>query len=182
MSRPHRYVWSSLAMLLALAGSVPAVTWARASASAGAGTPIRFAPTASYKTGASPQQVAFADFDGNGTVDLMTANQGANGVSLLRGRGDGTFRRAVPIPAGIHQPLAIATADMNGDGHPDSVLVNGLRPNRVAVLLGNGAAGFRRSTFPGGHRSQWVIAADFNGDGVPDVATANAGGGVSVIL
>jgi FG-GAP-like repeat len=103
-------------------------------------------------------------------------------VSLLRGRGDGTFRKAIGIPAGIVHPLAIATADMNGDGHPDAVLVNGLRPNGVAVLLGDGAGGFRRSIFPGGHRSQWVIAADLDGDGVPDVATANAGGGVSVLL
>ena len=126
--------------------------------------------------------MAFADFDGNGTVDMVTVNQGANTVSLLRGRGDGTFKKAVSIRAGIERPLALATADMDRDGHPDLVLVNGLRPNRVAVLLGNGSGGFRRSTFRGGHRSQWVITADFNGDGAPDIATANAGGGVSVLL
>ena len=126
--------------------------------------------------------MAFADFDGNGAVDLLTANQGTHTLSLLRGRGDGTFRKAVAIRAGIVHPLAIATADMNGDGDADAVLVNGLRPNRVAVLLGDGAGGFQRSTFRGGHRSQWVITADVNGDGIPDVATANAGGGVSVLL
>jgi hypothetical protein len=98
------------------------------------------------------------------------------------GQRDGTFRKAVEIPAGMVHPLAIATADLNGDGHPDAVLVNGLRPSRVAVLLGDGTGGFRRSAFPGGHRSQWVIAADLDGDGIPDVATANAGGGVSVLL
>jgi len=182
MNRSRRSVWSVVVLFLVLAGGVPAATWARASGSAGHLNPIRFAPTRSYKTGASPQQVAFADFDGNGTVDLLSANQGAHTVSLLRGRGDGTFRKAMEIRAGIAHPLAIATADMNGDGHPDAVLVNGLRRNGVAILLGDGTGGFRRSIFPGGHRSQWVIAADFNADGVPDVATANAGGGVSVLL
>ncbi|HTG48602.1 MAG TPA: VCBS repeat-containing protein [Actinomycetota bacterium] len=168
---------SAVALAVSAAGTAGAST-----RSLGSPPPIRFAPTRSYRTGPSPQQVAFADFDGDGTVDLVTANQGGRTVSLLRGRGDGTFRRARQIRAGIPRPLAIATADMNGDGHADLVIVNGLRPNRVAVLLGNGSGGFTRSRFPGGHRSQWVIAVDLNGDGVPDVATANAGGGVSVLL
>jgi len=182
MARSLRSLRRVVALFLVLAGWVLAATSAPATGSAGSSTAIRFAATKSFKTGASPQQVAFADFDGNGTVDLLTANQGTHTLSLLRGRGDGTFRKAVSIPAGMVHPLAIATADLNGDGHADAVLVNGLRPSHVVVLLGNGAGGFRRSTFRGGHRSQWVITADMNGDGIPDVATANAGGGVSVML
>jgi hypothetical protein len=167
MARSLRSLWRVVALFLVLAGWVLAATSARATGSAGSSTAIRFAATKSFKTGASPQQVAFADFDGNGTVDLLTANQGTHTLSLHRGRGDGTFRKAVPIRAGIVHPLAIATADMNGDGDPDAVLVNGLRPSRVVVLLGNGAGRFSRSTFRGGHRSQWVITADLNGDGIP---------------
>jgi len=165
------------------ASSPPALSSPRQSPSdIGQQAAIQFAPTVSYSVGKSPQQAAFADFDGNGTIDIVTANQGANTVSLLRGAADGTFAKPNSIPAGINHPLAIATADMNGDGHPDLVVVNGLRPDRIAVLLGNGSGGFTPSLFPGGHGSQWVIAADFNGDGHPDVATANAGGGVSVLL
>jgi len=178
----RRALVSTAAVLVVFAGLVPAAWGARTARSARSWNPIRFAPTRSYGTGPAAQQVAFADVDGNGTIDLITANQGANTISVLLGRGDGTFKRATNLWAGIPHPLAIATADMNGDGRPDLVLVNGLRPNRIAVLLNNGAGGFRRTTFPGGHRSQWVIAADLNGDGVPDVATANAGGGVSVLL
>lgn len=182
MNRSRRSAWGFAAVCLVLVGGIPGATSAHASGSGVRSTPIRFATTRSYRTGASPQQVAFADFDRNGTMDLLTANQGSHTVSLLRGRGDGTFRKAVDIRAGMVHPLAIATADMNGDGDPDAVLVNGLGPSHVAVLLGDGAGGFRRSTFPGGHRAQWVIAADLNSDGVPDVATANAGGGVSVLV
>ncbi len=143
--------------------------------------PIRFAPTKSYRTGAHPQQVALADFDSNGTIDMVTANQGANTLSLLRGAGDGSFAKPVSLAAGIHRPLALATADLNGDGLPDLVVVNGRRSDRVAVLIARSTRGFWRSTFPGGHRAQWVIAGDFNGDRIPDVATANARGGVSVL-
>src|SRR5690242_17372553 len=106
-------MWGFAALLVVVVGWVPAATWARASGPAGPA--IRFAPTRSYRTGRSPQQVAFADFDGNGTVDLLTTNQGTHTVALLRGRGDGTFRKALEIPAGMVHPLAIATADLNGD-------------------------------------------------------------------
>jgi FG-GAP-like repeat/EF hand len=186
MTRARRSMWL-VCLLLVLIGLAPATSDATARSAANRpqtlfSTQIRFAPTKSYRTGPSPQQVAFADFDGNGTVDMVTANQGANTISLLRGRGDGTFKKAISIRAGIERPLAIATADMNGDGHPDLVIVNGFRTNHIAVLLGNGSGGFKRSIFRGGHQAQWVITADFNADGAPDVATANAGGGVSVLL
>jgi len=181
MTRVRRSAWSTVALVVVLVGLAPAA-WGSRTRSATVSPQIRFSRIRSYRTGPHPQQVAFADFDGNGTIDMVTANQGANTVSLLRGRGDGTFRKAVSIRAGIQRPLAIATADVDRDGHPDLVIVNGLRHDRVAVLLGNGSGGFRRSLFRGGHRSQWVIAGDFNGDGAPDVATANAGGGVSVFL
>lgn len=186
MRRARRSGWMVCPLLL-LVGLVPAASGAPAGPAArppdiGVSPLIRFAPTKSYRTGPSPQQVVFGDFDGNGTVDMVTANQGANTISLLRGRGDGTFKKAVSIRAGIDRPLAIAAADMNGDGHPDLVIVNGFRTDHIAVLLGNGSGAFKRSLFRGGHRAQWVITADLNGDGAPDVATANAGGGVSVLL
>jgi hypothetical protein len=65
MIRSRRFVWVPVALLLALTGSVTAATWARAARSA-TWNPIHFATTLSYRTGASPQQVAFADFDGTG--------------------------------------------------------------------------------------------------------------------
>jgi hypothetical protein len=172
---------------LLAAGGLSGTTFAsvdgpRPATASGQPAPIRFASTKSYRTGPSPQQVALADFDGNGTVDMVTANQGAATLSLLRGDGDGRFAKPVSIPAGLQRPLALATADLNGDGRADLVVVNGLRSDRVAVLLARSTGGFWRSTFRGGHRSQWVITADFNGDGTPDVATANARGDVSVLL
>src|SRR5262249_2645874 len=68
-------------------------------------------------------------------------------------------------------PVAVATADFNGDGIPDLVTAN-LNSQNVSVLLGNGDGSFRPavnygslSIFP-----MSVAVGDFNGDGTPDLA------------
>jgi len=166
---------SLVAIVSAVALAVSAAGTAGASTrSLGSPPPIRFAPTRSYRTGPSPQQVAFADFDGDGTVDLVTANQGGRTVSLLRGRGDGTFRRARQIRAGIPRPLAIATADMNGDGVPDVATANA--GGGVSVLLGEGDGSLEPAV---DHATKSTMcssltAADLNEDGIPDLVTTNS--------
>ena len=44
-----------------------------------------------YPTGKSPALV-IADVDGEGELDLVTANEDADSVSVLFNRGDGSFR------------------------------------------------------------------------------------------
>ncbi len=126
--------------------------------------------------------MAVADLDGDHALDMVTANYGSNTISVLMGTGSGTFQPKIDVPAGVARPLALTSSDLNGDGHPDIVVVNGRSTDRVAVLLGDGTGGFETSTYPGGHAAQAVIAADVNGDGDPDIATANGVGGVSVLL
>ena len=57
---------------------------------------------------------------------------------MLLGRGDGTFRRATHygVDGG---PVAVAIADLNGDGRPDLVIAN-LGSDDVSALLGQGMA------------------------------------------
>jgi hypothetical protein len=87
--------------------------------------------------------VAVGDFDGrhyaNGQpiLDLATANSVSNTVSVLLGNGDGTFQAAQNFAAGS-DPVAVAVADVNGDGKPDLAVANGFFSNfsdSVSVLL-----------------------------------------------
>ena len=127
-----------------------------------------------------PQALAAADFDGNGTLDLVAAN--AAGVSVTMGNGDGTFGQPVTYPVG-DQPVAVATGDFNNDGRPDIAVVN-QADNTVSVLVNSGSGVFSAAaTFPTGNGPVAVAIADFDGDGNLDLAVANqADNTVSILL
>jgi hypothetical protein len=123
-------------------------------------------------------ELAAADLNGDGSLDVVVANEVVNGwVSVLLGNGDGTFHSPVNYPVGDN-PDAVAVADMNQDGRPD--LVVGMRSGAVAVLLGNGDGTFQPavffgSVFPAGTNGGGAVAlavGDLNGDGLPDVVLA----------
>jgi hypothetical protein len=71
--------------------------------------------------GAQPTSMATGDFNGDGKLDLVVANLGANTVSVFLGKPDGTFGPKVDYPTGL-QPFAVATGDFNGDGNLDIVV------------------------------------------------------------
>jgi hypothetical protein len=88
--------------------------------------------------------VVMADFNGDGNLDLAVASNsaGATGaagsagtVTILLGRGDGTFRNSIVYGAG-NNPLSLGVGDVNGDGQPDLVLADTLA-NTAVVLLNN---------------------------------------------
>src|SRR5262245_43406680 len=81
---------------------------------------VTFAPAVNYGAGSNLYSVAVGDFDGDGKPDLATANSGglSGNVSVLLGKGDGTFKTAVNYGAGRH-PFSVAVGDFNGDGKPD---------------------------------------------------------------
>lgn len=83
----------------------------------------RFRFFGSFPAGVSPQGIVTADFNGDGKLDLAVANawNGTGGtVSVLLGRGDGTFLSALHYVAGSPYSLAsLASADFDGDGWPD---------------------------------------------------------------
>lgn len=134
-----------------------------------------------YRAGPDVQQTVVVDLNGDGVVDLTSANNGSNTLSVQLGRGDGTFKPQTLVSAGMDRPLALATGDLNRDGRADLVVVNGRRTDRVAVLLGDGKGRFHAHVYPGGHDSQAVAVAELTGDGELDVVTADGTGGVSLM-
>jgi hypothetical protein len=102
-----------------------------------------FSPAANVSLGAAPENVIAADFNGDGKLDLVTANYG-NTVSVLLGNGNGTFQAPANYPAGTN-PFRLAVADFNGDGKLDLV-VDDRGPiggnGAISILLGNGNGTF----------------------------------------
>jgi hypothetical protein len=155
-----------------------------------------FSAAPSYGAGTDPVAVTMADFNGDGFPDLAVADQGgltagSGTVSILLGKGDGTFRAAVRYPAGV-TPAHVAVGDFNGDGIPDLAVANFSDANgngSVSILLGKGDGTFQAAVnHAAGLTAVAVAVADFNGDGIPDLAVANFGsyfishGSVSILL
>ena len=74
-----------------------------------------FRAAVDYGAGEQPYSIAMGDLDGDGVLDLATANSNSNNVSVLLGNGDGTFRPALYFVAGT-TPLSVAIGDLDGDG------------------------------------------------------------------
>src|SRR3954451_10654586 len=91
----------------------------------------------------APASLHTGDFNGDGVVDLVTANVVSNDVSVLLGHGDASFQRARVYRAGI-VPGYAEVGDLNGDRRPDVAVAN-LGSANVSVLLGLGDGRFRRA-------------------------------------
>lgn len=117
---------------------------------------------------------------------------GTYSLAVSAGTGAGSYQlssqfvpgRPALAPVRVGQtPKAVAAADLNRDGIPDTIVANS-GDNTVSVLLGLGDGTFRNPRTIGvGPEPQSVAVADFNGDGRPDLVTANRGDNtVSVLL
>ena len=76
-----------------------------------------------------------ADVNGDGKLDVISANTGDNTVSILLGNGSGGFTAAQGSPfAAGNAPFAVVVGDFNGDGRPDLAAADVV--GQVTVLLG----------------------------------------------
>jgi FG-GAP-like repeat/FG-GAP repeat len=123
-------------------------------------------------TGASSASIVAGDLNGDGKLDLVTASPSDDSVTVLLGKGDGTFTNRASYGTGA-VPVWVAAGDVNGDGKMDIVTAN-RASNTVSVLLGTGDGTFAfAQDSPCGALPNAVAIADFDGDGHPDLVTAN---------
>jgi hypothetical protein len=134
-------------------------------------------PTGTFGTPAKvaadqlPVAIDSGDFNNDGKIDLVIANNGSSNVSLLLGTGNGGF--AAPTTTHVNGgPRSLAVADFDRDGF-DDVAVSVGNPAGVALLYGNGQGGFtvgtRNLSVGGNGIPSGVAARDVSGDGIPDV-------------
>jgi len=138
-----------------------------------------------------PAAFVLEDLDGDGALDLVTANGYFDTVSVLHGYPDGTFGHPSDSAVADGSPYALALGDVNGDGIPDAIAAN-LFENTVAVLLGNAEGTFDEEVayYPTGNRNvgdgkgfpSSVAVGDVNADMALDIVTADRDDGTLSIL
>ncbi|MGK7900086.1 MAG: FG-GAP-like repeat-containing protein [Hormoscilla sp.] len=150
---------------------------------------VSFDDAINFPVGGSPSEIAAGDIDGDGNLDLVTAN-GSRGFTVLLGNGNGGIAAALEFPAD-GSPASAALGDFNGDGNLDLVAANNdasNASNQVSVILGNGDGTFATATNvePGNNnRFSSVATGDFNGDGNLDIIAAagrEAFNNISILL
>ncbi|MGD0678742.1 MAG: FG-GAP-like repeat-containing protein [Polyangiaceae bacterium] len=136
-------------------------------------TPTPFLPTS---------DVAVADMDADGKLDLVTARAYETGsVGVFLGHGDGTFRSLVDVPLATEAD-ALAVGDFNEDGHPDAVVLSTYATAMGYVLLNDGTGALvTPNPVDTGTYPTSVATADLNGDGHLDLLVMT-GLGVGVLL
>src|SRR5690349_10405328 len=119
----------------------------------------QFQPHVDYAVGSSPFSVAVGDLNGDKKPDIVTANSDNNTVSILLGKGDGTYLPQVQYATG-KRPTTVAVADFNGDAKLD-IAVTAAQDAAVSVLLGNGDGTFQGHVeYPVELNDQYLVVAD----------------------
>ncbi len=143
-----------------------------------------------FATGVEPHGAVLADADGDGALDIVTANAGTHDagddhVTINWGDGAGGFSPPDPLRVG-NGPFFVDVGDLDGDGRPDLVAGNYGTPigagetyaggDTISVLRGLGDRRFAPSfEVAAGDGPNEVRVLDVNADGRPDVLTADRG-------
>lgn len=156
-----------------------------------------FAPPVLLMTQRAPHFLDAADFNRDGKVDLVVANNGhgrGNSISIFENvssPGKIAFAERVDVTTG-QQPVCVVASDIDGDGWPDLVVGNHL--SKTLSILPNLNRGEKITAFSfsqkldlqTGTAASVIVMADLDVDGKTDIAlsynTAGAGAPCMVSL
>jgi Ca2+-binding RTX toxin-like protein len=145
-----------------------------------------FAAKIDFATGTNPLTVTSADVNGDGKLDLITANTSSNNVSVLVNTstsGAVSFAAKVDVTVGTN-PRSVTSADVNGDGKIDLITANN-DSDTVSVLFNTSSAdkvSFAKKDYVVGSDPARVTTADVDGSGRADIIVTNAGSDTVSVL
>jgi hypothetical protein len=125
----------------------------------------------------SPQPPAVGDINGDGLPDMAVATNIANIIAINFGRGDGTFRPPLLLPAGAGTH-AVALANFRGTGLGVAAVNRDSDSATVYIRAQDGFYAPITIEVPGDPIS--ITAEDLNGDSLPDLIIGTSTGGVRI--
>ena len=128
-----------------------------------------FGPASLIESSLQPQDVAVADFNRDGRMDIAVPNRGSS-TGVIHPQGVAAAFEAPPTYPTSTQPDTVVTADLDGDGDPD--VASSVPSSQVIDVKFNDGTGTLTSVAAisstvGQPTSVW--AADLNGDALPDL-------------
>ncbi len=161
----------------------PQVMQFRARATGGSGSFPGQALFSPFYLGATttPIGIAAADFDNDGDVDMVTADDfgAAQRVSVLTNNGQANFT-VTPYSCTSYNPRAVTTGDVNNDGRQDIIAVH--QGGTALIWLNNGTGGFMPVTTRTTLSDIVSVAmADIDADGDLDMIVSGNSNGVQVL-
>jgi hypothetical protein len=142
---------------------------------------VSFANRVPYTDGATsyPYSVATADFNGDGKVDIVTADSynfaGSQGtLSVFMNNGNGLFATRTATFAGNYYATYVSPGDFNNDGKMDFVSTNWTDTALIQIFTNSGNGTFTSAGAGTGAATRMyeTAVADLSGDGWPDIVTA----------
>ena len=116
--------------------------------------------------------VRAADFNGDGHIDLATANLGVSTISVFLGHGDGTFQKDLLFDGGKNCAF-LDVGDLDSDGDVDLVAAHWTE-DFLSVFLNDGKGTFSApKEFKNASGNYGVTLSDLDRDGKLDAVTAN---------
>ena len=138
----------------------------------------RFGTQSIYLVGSfyTPLSIAVADLNGDGHLDIITANFNDNSIGVLNGYGNGSFSPITSTKTGSGTtPVYVTVGDFNNDQRLDVAVVNRGTDNVLVYFGSSRGVFYNGNSYSTGNGSgpMSIAFGDFNNDNRLDFVTAN---------